>query len=158
MDERLIRHRQDHRDINQKLRQKDQEIGEITEQLVAMRAGIQARREAILSRLRAQYMEGRFGYVKALLTSDSYGDLQRRAQYLSTVSQKDFDLLETFKTDMARTEEAEQQRAEARTGMVAIKQNIEKKLADIRVLQKKRKAIWLRSSMRRIHIIAPSRS
>jgi len=140
LDERLIRHRQDHRGINQKLRQKDEEIGEITEQLVAMRGGIQARREAILSRLRAQYMEGRFGYVKALLTSDSYGDLQRRAQYLSTVSQKDFDLLETFKTDMARMEEAEHQRAEARTGMVAIRQNIEKKLADIRILQKEKKS------------------
>ncbi len=140
LDERLIRHRQDHRDINQKLRQKDEEIGDITEQLVAMRAGIQARREAILSRLRAQYMEGRFGYVKALLTSDSYGDLQRRARYLSTVSQKDFDLIETFRTDMARMEEAEHQRAEARTGMVAIKQNIEKKLTDIRVLQKEKKS------------------
>lgn len=139
LDERLIRHRQDHRDINQKLRQKDAEIEEITKQLVAMRAGVQARREAILSRLRVQYMEGRFGYVKALLTSDSYGDLQRRAQYLSTVSQKDYDLLETFRTDMVRMEEAEQQRAEARTGMVAIKQNIEKKLADIRAIQKEKK-------------------
>lgn len=139
LDERMIRHRQDHRDINQKLRQKDREIGEITEQLVAMRTGIQARREAILSRLRVQYMEGRFGYVKALLTSDSYGDLQRRAQYLSTVSQKDYELLETFRTDMVRMEEAERQRAEARAGMVAFKQNIEKKLTDIRVLRKEKK-------------------
>lgn len=140
LDERMIRHRQDHRDINQKLRQKDREIEEITGQLVAMRTGIQARREAILSRLRVQYMEGRFGYVKALLTSDSYGDLQRRAQYLSTVSQKDYELLETFRTDMVRMEEAERQRAEARAGMVAFKQNIEKKLTDIRVLQKEKKA------------------
>lgn len=139
LDERMIRQRQDHRDINQKLRQKDREIKEITEQLAAMRTGIQARREAILSRLRVQYMEGRFGYVKALLTSDSYGDLQRRAQYLSAVSQKDYELLETFRTDMVRMEEAERQRAEARAGMVAFKQNIEKKLTDIRVLQKEKK-------------------
>lgn len=139
LDERMIRHRQEHRDINRKLRQKDQEIQEITEQLVAMRTGIQARREAILSRLRVQYMEGRFGYVKALLTSDSYGDLQRRAQYLSTVSQKDYELIETFRTDMVRMEEAERQRAEARAGMVAFKHNIEKKLTDIRTLQKEKK-------------------
>lgn len=139
LDERLIRHRQDRRDINQKLRQKDREIEEITAQLTAMRTGIQARRDAILSRLRVQYMEGRFGYVKALLASDSYGDLQRRAQYLSTVSRKDYELLETFRTDMALMEEAERQRAEARAGMVAFKQNIEKKLADIRGLQKEKK-------------------
>jgi murein hydrolase activator len=139
LDERMIRHRQDHREIKQKLRQKDREIEEITDQLMAMRTGIQARREAILSRLRVQYMEGRFRHVKALLTSDSYGDLQRRAQYLSTVSQKDYELLETFRTDMARMEEAERQRAQARAGMVAFKQNIEKKLTDIRVLQTEKK-------------------
>jgi septal ring factor EnvC (AmiA/AmiB activator) len=139
LDERLIRHRQDHRDINQKIRQKDREIEEITAELTAMRTGMQARREAIRSRLRVQYMEGRFGYVKALLASDSYGDLQRRAQYLSTVSRKDYELLETFRTDMARMEEVERQRAEARAGMVTFIQNIEKKLADIRSLQKEKK-------------------
>lgn len=139
LDERLIRHRQDRREINQKLRQKDREIEEITAQLTAMRTGIQARREAIRSRLRVQYMEGRFGYVKALLASDSYGDLQRRAQYLSTVSRRDYELLETFRADMARMEEAEHQRAQARAGMVVFKQNIEKKLADIRSIQKEKK-------------------
>jgi len=139
LDERLVHHRQDHHDIKKKLRQKDREIEEITEQLAVMRTGIQSRREAILARLRVQYMEGRFGYIKALLTADTYGDLQRRGQYLSTVSQKDYELLETFRTDMARMEQAERQRAEARAGMVAFKQNVEKKLADIRVTQKEKK-------------------
>ncbi|MGE0644174.1 MAG: murein hydrolase activator EnvC [Nitrospira sp.] len=139
LDERLVRHRQGRREIDQKLRQKDREIEAITEQLVAMRAGIQTRREAILSRLRVQYMEGRFGYVKALLKADSYGDLQRRAQYLSAVSQKEYELLETFRADMVRMEEVERQRAEARAGMLAFRQNIEKKLADIRVIQKEKK-------------------
>ncbi|MDK2744748.1 MAG: peptidoglycan DD-metalloendopeptidase family protein [Nitrospira sp.] len=139
LDERLVHHRQDHHDIKKKLRQKDREIEEITEQLAVMRTGIQSRREAILARLRVQYMEGRFGYIKALLTADTYGDLQRRGQYLSTVSQKDYELLETFRTDMARMEQAEHQRAEARAGMVAFKQNVEKKLADIRVTQREKK-------------------
>jgi murein hydrolase activator len=141
LDERLVRHRQEHHDINKKLRQKDREIEEITEQLVALRSGIQSRREAILARLRVQYMEGRFGYVKALLTADSYGDFQRRGQYLSTVSQKDYELLGTFRADMGRMEQAERQRAEARAGMVVYKANIEKKLSDIRVLQKEKKIV-----------------
>ncbi len=138
LDERLVHHRQDHQDINRKLRLKDREIIEISEQLVAMRAGMQARREAILARFRVQYMEGRFGYVKALLTADSYTDLRRREQYLSAVSQKDYELLGTFRADMVRMEQAEHQRAEARAGLVAFKQNVEKKLADIRVLQKEK--------------------
>jgi murein hydrolase activator len=138
LDERLVHHRQDHQDINRKLRQKDRELNEITEQLVETRTSVQARREAILARLRVQYMEGRFGYVKALLTADSYGDLQRRGQYLSAVSQKDYELLRGFGADMARMEQAERQRADARDGLMVFKQNIEKKLADIRVLQKEK--------------------
>ncbi|MBI5672033.1 MAG: hypothetical protein HZC50_01930 [Nitrospirae bacterium] len=139
LDERLVHHRQDHHEINKKLRQKDREIDEITDRLGAMRTSIDARREAILARLRVQYMEGRFGRVKALLTADSYSDFQRRGQYLSVVSHKDYELLETFRADMERMEQVERQRAEARVGLVAFKQTIEKKLADIRVLQREKK-------------------
>ncbi|MFZ1803387.1 MAG: peptidoglycan DD-metalloendopeptidase family protein [Nitrospira sp.] len=139
LDERLVHHRQDHHEISKKLRQKDREIDEITDRLGAMRTSIDARREAILARLRVQYMEGRFGRVKALLTADSYSDFQRRGQYLSVVSHKDYELLETFRADMERMEQVERQRAEARVGLVAFKQTIEKKLADIRVLQREKK-------------------
>ncbi|MGQ0665720.1 MAG: murein hydrolase activator EnvC family protein [Nitrospiraceae bacterium] len=139
LDERLIRHRQDHLDISRKLRKKDREIEDITEQLATMRTSMQERRDAILARLRVQYMEGRFGYVKALLAADSYGDFQRRRQYLSAVSQKDYELLGAFRADMARMEAAERQRAEARAGMVAFKGGIEKKLADIGALQREKK-------------------
>ena len=139
LDEGLVHHRQDHHEISKKLRQKDREIEEITDRLGAMRISIDNRREAILARLRVQYMEGRFGRVKALLAADSYGDFQRRGQYLSAVSHKDYELLETFRADMEQMEQAEHQRAEARAGLVAFKQNIEKKLADIRVLQREKK-------------------
>lgn len=139
LDERLIRHRQDHQDIMKKLRKKDREIEDITERIGVMRAGMRERREAILARLRAQYMEGRFGYVKALLASDSYVDFQRRRQYLSTVTHKDYELMGEFKADMTRMEQAERQRAEARAGLVTFKEHIEKKLADIQSLQKQKK-------------------
>ena len=140
LDKRLIRHRQDHQNIVKKLRKKDREIEDITGQLTAMRVSIQERRSAILARLRVQYMEGRFGYVKALLSADSYGDFQRRRQYLSAVSQKDYELLGTFRSDMAKMEEAERQRAEARAGMIAFKGTIERKLSDIRSLKKEKKS------------------
>jgi septal ring factor EnvC (AmiA/AmiB activator) len=139
LDERLVHHRQEHHEINKKLRLKDREIEAMTDRLGAMRTSIDARRAAILARLRVQYMEGRFGRVKALLTADSYSDFQRRGQYLSAVSQKDYELLETFRTDLERMEQADRQRAEARAVLVAFKQNIEKKLADMRVLQKEKK-------------------
>ena len=106
LDERLVRTRQEHQEINKKLRKKDREIEAITEQLGIIRTSIQERRDAILARLRVQYMEGRAGYVKALLAADSYGDFQRRLQYLSAVSQKDFELMGTFRADVGRMEQA----------------------------------------------------
>ncbi len=142
LDERLIRYRQDHHEISKKVRKKDREIGEITEQLGTMRASIQKRRDAILARLRVQYMEGRFGFVKALFAAGSYGDFHRRSQYLSAVSQKDYELLSAFRADLARMEQAEGQRAEARAGMVVFKESIEKKLAAIRSLQKEKKVYF----------------
>jgi septal ring factor EnvC (AmiA/AmiB activator) len=144
LDERLVRHRQDHREIMKKLRKKDQEIGDMTERLGLMRAGVQERREAILARVRAQYMEGRFGYMKALLASDTYVDFQRRRQYLSTVTQKDYELMSEFRDDLTRMEHAERQRAEARAGLVAFKESIEKKLVDIQSLHKQKKAYLTR--------------
>ncbi len=141
LDERLVRHRQELSDINRKLRRKDREIESIGEQLVEVRESIQQRRTAILARLRVQYMEGRFGYVKALLAADSYSDFQRRRQYLSTVSQKDYELLDAFRDDLSRMEEAERQRAAARAGLVLFKDGLEKKLVDIRTLQKEKKVV-----------------
>jgi murein hydrolase activator len=144
LDERLVRHRQDHHEIVKKLRKKDREIDEITERLGSMRMSIQERRDAILARLRVQYMEGRLGYVKTLLASNSYGDFERRRQYLTAVSQKDYELLGTFRADLAGMEQAERQRAEARAGMLAFKESIERKLGDIRSLQKEKKVYLTR--------------
>lgn len=144
LDERLVRTRQEHQDISKKLRKKDREIETITEQLRAMRDGIQVRRDAILARLRVQYMEGRGGYLNTLLASNSYGDVQRRMQYLSAVSQKDFELLSSFRADVASMEQIERQRAQARAGMMIYKESTEKKLSDIRGLQKEKKVYLTR--------------
>lgn len=139
LDERLMHHRQDHHEITKKLHKKDREIENISEHIGVIRTGIEERREAILARFRVQYMEGRFGYVKVLLASGSYADFQRRQQYVSTLSQKEYELLASYREDIARLEQAERQRAEARAGMVAFKQTIEKKLTDIRAIQKEKK-------------------
>ena len=104
-----------------------------------LRVSVRERQDAILARLRVQYMEGRFGHWKTLLASDSYGDFQRRLQYLSAVSQRDYDIMETFRTDMTRMEQAERQREEARVGMLAYKRSTEKKLAQIKSVKKEKK-------------------
>ena len=139
LDERLVQYRQAHQEISRKLRKKDQEIEVITTQIGGLRVSIRERRDAILARLRVQYMEGRFGHWKTLLASDSYGDFQRRIQYLSAVSERDYALMGTFRTDMAQMEQAERQREEARVGMLSYKQSTEKQLTEMQSVKKEKK-------------------
>jgi septal ring factor EnvC (AmiA/AmiB activator) len=139
LDERHVRYRQSQQEISRKLRKKDQEIEAINAQIARLRDGVQVRQEAILARLRVQYMEGRFGHWKPLLASDSYGDFQRRLRYLSAVSARDYGLIETFKTDMANMQEAERQREAARVGMLAYKRTTEKHLDEIKTVKKEKK-------------------
>ena len=139
LDERVVHFRQAHQEISRKLRKKDQEIEAINMQLSGLRVSVRERQDAILARLRVQYMEGRFGYWKTLLASDSYGDFQRRLQYLSAVSERDYALMGTFRADMTRMEQAERQREEARVGMVSYKQTTEKQLAEMKSVKKEKK-------------------
>jgi len=142
LDERVVHYRQAHQEISRKLRKKDQEIEAINTQLSGLRVSVRERQDAILARLRVQYMEGRFGYWKTLLASDSYGNFQRRLQYLSAVSEQDYALMGTFRADMTRMEQAEQLREEARVGMLSYKQSTEKQLAEMKSV-KREKNIYL---------------
>ena len=144
LDERHMHYRQSHQEISRKLRKKDQEIDAINAQIARLRQGVEERQAAILARLRVQYMEGRFGHWKPLLTSNSYGDFQRRLHYLSAVSERDFSLLETFKGDMANMQAAERQREEARIGMMAYKRSTEKQLHEINAVKKEKKTYLTR--------------
>jgi len=139
LDERHMRSRHAHQEISRKLRKKDQEIESINAQLSGLRESVQERQDAILARLRVQYMEGRLGHWKTLLASDSYGDFQRRLRYLSAVSERDYSLIETFKSDMAQMQEAERQREAARAGILAYKRTTEKQLKEIKSVKKEKK-------------------
>jgi len=139
LDERLVRVRHANQDVTRKIRKKDQEIETINQQIIKLQGSVRQRRDAILARLRVQYMEGRFGYWKTLLASDSYGDFQRRLQYLSAVSERDYGLLETFKSDVNNMEEAERQRESARAGMRVYKQSTEKQLHEMNSVKKEKK-------------------
>ncbi|MDZ4855675.1 MAG: peptidoglycan DD-metalloendopeptidase family protein [Nitrospirota bacterium] len=139
LDERLLHNRQAHQEISRKLRKKDQEIEVINTRIAGLRMSIRERQDAILARLRVQYMEGRFGHWKTLLASGSYGDFQRRLQYLSAVSERDYALMGTFRSDVADMEQAEREREAARVGMLSYKQSTEKQLAEMRSVKKEKK-------------------
>lgn len=142
LDERLVRYRQEHQDISKKLKKKDLEIEHMSVQLSRLSERIDERQDAIAARLRVQYVEGRFWHLKTLLAASSSGDFQRRFQYLSAVTQREYEIMENYRKDAERIAEVERSREEARQGILAYKAITEEKLAQIQGL-KKQKRVYL---------------
>lgn len=136
LDHRLLLSRQERQEINRMLKDKDREIEVINARLTALHTQITERRSALLARLRVQYLEGRFGYLKALLASESYGDLLQRVQYLSAISKREYDLLQAYNRDVERTHAVEQERGRVREEMLAYKLGTERRLQEIQGLKR----------------------
>jgi septal ring factor EnvC (AmiA/AmiB activator) len=141
MDDRLMVRRQEHQDINRQLKDKDRELEEINQQIAELKTRLRDRRKSILTRLRVQYVEGRFGYLKGLMAAESYADLERRLRYLSTVSKREFDLMDGYRLDVDQLQQVERERVEAREQMLVFKQNIEKKMEEIRGIKKQKQVL-----------------
>src|SRR5688500_2846749 len=121
LDDTLLIKRQERTVINRRLKEKDHEIERINDRLADVRRTIDNRRHSILARLRVQYIEGRFGHLGALLAADTYEAFQQRLQYLSAVSQREYDLMQGYQEDLDRLERMERQRAVARDEMLVIR-------------------------------------
>lgn len=141
LDDTLLKKRQERTVINRKLKEKDHEIERINGHLAGVRNTIDDRRHSILARLRVQYMEGRFGHLGALLAADSYQAFQQRLQYLSAVSQREYDLMQAYREDVDRLQQMERQRAVARDEMLVIKYHTDKKVSEIQGLKRKKNLI-----------------
>ncbi len=139
LDHKMMTSRQQRHQVERELRKKDRELEEITNALDQVRTRIRAGRSSIAARLRVQYMEGRFGYLKALLSADSPGELSRRFQYLSAISREEHNLLESYKQDLAKLTEVEAQRTAARDQMITLKRSTEEKLREIQGLKRNKR-------------------
>ncbi len=144
LDDRLMLSRQERQQIARQLKQKDRELEEVSARLAALRKEMGDRRQSIQARMRVQYMEGRYGYLKALLASGNYADLQQRFQYLSAVSKREYDLIQAYEGDVRQLEAAERQREEARAEMLDYKRHTEQKLAEIQSLKREKQQVLVR--------------
>lgn len=140
-DDKLMTSRQLRYSVNRKLKRKDQELQEINAQLSVVQARIRQRDASIQARLRRQYIEGRFGYLRALLSVDSAANLHRRFSYLSAISKQEYTLLQAHRDDLERLTEIKGKRAEARDHMLGLKQHTEAQLSKIRRLKQKKRVL-----------------
>ncbi len=141
LDNRLHRSRGDYAVITQNLKKKDRALSEVAAGLTILQERIRERRGSILARVRVQYIEGRYGYLRSLLASGSYPEFQRRAQYLSIASKREYDLIESYRADVAALESAEERLAAGRKEMLALKDQTERQLAEIRGIKQEKRVL-----------------
>lgn len=144
LDDRLMLSRQERQQVTRQLKQKDRELEEISARLAALRQELGARRQSILTRLRVQYIEGRYGYLKTLLASGPHPDLQQRFQYLSALSKREYDLVQAYQGDLEQLQAVERQRAAARDEMLGFKRHTEQTLAEIQGLKREKQQFLVR--------------
>lgn len=149
LDRRLVRLHREHDTINKALKKKDQQLYRIDQEISELRTRLRDQRSAVLARLRRLYMEGRFGYVKALLGSTNQIQVQRRMDYLSAISQKEYDLIERYRADRERLEHVKGQRAGAREDLRTDKDAIEQNLLEIQEIKGEKRLLLANVSRRK---------
>ena len=103
-------------DLEAKLRESSQRIARLTQEIASTETRLNRSRGLLKQRLRAMYKQGRFGYVRMLLSAEDFSGAGRRLKYLSAVAGQDQRLMQSYSTTLAdlseKRAELEQYKAE----------------------------------------------
>lgn len=105
LDEDLKAKTKDLRDFETTLRGSSQRIGKLSRDIGATDARLNRSRILLKRRLRAIYKQGRFGYVRMLLSAEDISGAGRRLKYLSAIASQDQRLMQSYGatlTDLSR--------------------------------------------------------
>ena len=147
LDERLIKSRHEHQQVNGKLKLKDRELEEINRRIGMLKSSLAERRSSVRDRLRVLYMQGRHGYVRSLLAAESYAEFLRRLHDLSAVSRREYDLIQGFRQDLKHLAEVENRRLSARQEMLSYKQTMERRLKEIEGIRREKRELLARVTL-----------
>lgn len=104
------------RELEEKLRGSAQRIAKLARDISITEGRLQRSRAFLKRRLRAMYKQGRFGYVRMLLSAEDFSSVGRRLKYLSALATQDQRLMQVYSvslTDFSRKrEELEQYKRE----------------------------------------------
>ncbi len=99
-----------------KLQGSSQRIARLGQDIKYTENRLQRSRTLLQRRLRAIYKQGRFGYVRVLLSAEDVSSASRRLKYLSTIASQDRRLMQTYGTSLEelsrKRKELEQYKAE----------------------------------------------
>lgn len=130
--------------VNLQLIERDQEIEQLDGDLRGLRREIESKQGLVRERIRVLYQEGRFNTLKVLFTSSDHYDFLRRYYYLTWISNKESELLQSYQSAVERMEPKEAALRKARAELIEYKTEITQKLSEIHN-EKKKKDLLLAS-------------
>lgn len=95
-------------DLEAEITEKEQEVSEKEEELMSARIEENDQYESMKKRIKYMYENGNAQFIEILLTSENIGDFLNKAEYISTISEYDRDMLKVFQ---AVTKEVKAQEA-----------------------------------------------
>ncbi|MEK6684544.1 MAG: peptidoglycan DD-metalloendopeptidase family protein [Nitrospirota bacterium] len=132
--------------VNLQLVDRDQEIERLNRDLHALRREVDAKKGLVRERVRVLYQEGRFKSLDVLFSSRDYYEFLKRYYYLTWISNKEGELLQSYQSAMTRMEPKEIALRQARAELLDYKTEITRKLSEIQ--DEKRKKDRLLASIR----------
>ncbi|HSB81893.1 MAG TPA: peptidoglycan DD-metalloendopeptidase family protein [Candidatus Methylomirabilis sp.] len=101
LDEDLKRKTKQLRELEVTLRDSTQKSAKLSREIAVTEGQLVRSRGLLKRRLRAIYKQGRFGYVRMLLSADDFSSVGRRLKYLSALATQDQRLMQSYSATLA---------------------------------------------------------
>lgn len=105
LDQDLAQRTRSLQDLEAKLRGSSQRLAKLSQDIGATDRRLTRSKGLLRQRLRALYKQGRFGYVRMLLSADDLAAAGRQLKYMSAVAAQDRRLIDTYSTSLVSLSE-----------------------------------------------------
>lgn len=127
--------------INQQIKEKDQELADLSTKIMEKGKDVQTRQSSISARLRLLYMEGRAGYLKTLFAAESFTDAAHRMDYISWVAQREHHLVRQFQEDLVNLQLFIEQQTTARKELFQLQGETQQTIKKVSGLKREKRTV-----------------
>ncbi|UCH90695.1 MAG: peptidoglycan DD-metalloendopeptidase family protein [Nitrospirota bacterium] len=141
LDKQLYRKKKERTRIDAQIKEKDQELANLSSNIVDLERNVQTHRDAVTARLRLLYMEGRIGYLKTLFRAESFAEATNRMDYIGWIAQQEHTLVREFQEDLTELQLLRDQQAHARETLLALQGETHNTIKEISGLKRKKRTV-----------------
>ena len=140
MDEKLAEVTKRVVEINEKIANKQAEIDEINVVLDEQQKDIDSQYESMKLRIRFMYENGQTEYMDMILGSKSIGDFLSKAEYISSITEYDRDMLQKMKDTKAQIDKTKESLVAEEKNLQSLLEEAEQEQASVEMLRKEKQA------------------